>query len=194
MFPPWNRNSTTAEWRFDLRPASNEIFIEEAHTARIPQKQWEPEKLLRRRDPEEKRFGFFLQLCGGGGAAVGKKENIRRGALGGTRAEHTNEQETRGRAAVMQPLCCISAFLKEFLPSLPGSPHSQQDSSDCRSAGDWRRAMQRGFFFKSLPVLRGIVSNWKHQKGRKDVRLRFVDGSRNERTPDLGSLHEFKNV
>lgn len=42
-----------------------------------------------------------------------------------------HKQETRGKAAVMQPLCCISAFLKEFLPSLPGSSLSQQDSSDC---------------------------------------------------------------
>lgn len=76
-----------------------------------------------------------------------KKKNIRRGVLGGTRSEHTNKQKTRTRAAVTQPLCWISAFLKEFLPSLPGSSRSQQDSSDCRSPGDWRHAQQRGFYF-----------------------------------------------
>lgn len=66
-------------------------------------------------------------------------------------------EETRGTAAVMQPLCCISAFLKEFAPSLPGSSHSQQDSSDCRSVRDWSHAEQKAFTFKSLQVLRSFV-------------------------------------
>lgn len=67
--------------------------------------------------PRGEAFWLFLRVCGGS-SAVGQKENICCGALGGTRAEHTNKEETRGTAAVMQPLCCISAFLKEFLPSL----------------------------------------------------------------------------
>lgn len=104
--------------------------------------------------PRGEAFWLFLRVCGGS-SAVGQKENICCGALGGTRAEHTNKEETRGTAAVMQPLCCISAFLKEFLPSL--SRVVSLAAGQQRPDRDWSHAEQKAFTFKSLQVLRRFV-------------------------------------